>query len=225
MSPVPNSRIAFLDMDHTLLGADSNQLWLDYLLRHELISAADLAVHDGYVVDYGLGRLDFGALLAFRSRIESAIDPQLLPAHRSRFEATMLLPAIAADAPALVEDLHRQGLTTLIVSATGQDLVRPVADELGIAHVIGSDTNPGLGWPCFGAGKVHHVEDWLARRGQSLAGLAESWFYSDSRNDLPLLEAVDHPVVVDPDPVLAAVAIQRGWPVISLRRETAAALA
>jgi len=210
-------RLALLDLDHTLLAADSNQLWMSYLLGHGLISDADVAAHDAYVDDYARGRLDFAALLAFRRRIDGSITPEPLRAHRERFAAAELLPAIAADAPALVARLHQEGFETLVVSASSETLVWPVARALGIAQVIGADSNPGLGWPCFGAGKVQHVEDWLARRGQSFAGLAESRFYSDSRNDLPLLEAVDRPCAVDPDPVLAQVAVARGWPVISLR--------
>ena len=210
-------RLALLDLDHTLLAADSNQLWMSYLLDHGLISGAEVAAHDAYVDDYGRGQLDFAALQAFRHRIDDSIASDRLRAHLERFATTELLPAIAADAPRLVTELHAKGLETLIVSATREILVRPVARALGIAQVIGADSNPGLGWPCFGAGKVQHVEDWLARRGQSLATLAESRFYSDSRNDLPLLEAVDRPCAVDPDPVLAQVAAARGWPVISLR--------
>jgi HAD superfamily phosphoserine phosphatase-like hydrolase len=219
MNSSTSLRIAFLDLDHTLLAADSNQLWMSYLLEHGLISDADLAVHEGYVDDYGHGRLDFADLLVFRNRIDGSIAPGMLSEHLERFAVAVLLPAIAADAPALVAGLHAEGLETLVVSASSETLVRPVAHALGITQVIGADSNPGLGWPCFGAGKVHHVEDWLARRGQSLAGLAESRFYSDSHNDLPLLESVDRPCAVDPDPVLARVAAARGWPVISLRRE------
>ena len=219
MHPSIPLRIAFLDLDHTLLAADSNQLWMSYLLGHGLVSDADLAAHEGYVDDYVRGQLDFADLQVFRARIDDAIAPELLRAHRERFAAAVLLPAIAADAPALVAGLHAEGLETLVVSASSETLVRPVAHALGIEQLIGADSNPGLGWHCFGAGKIRHVEDWLARRGQSLAGLAESRFYSDSHNDLPLLEAVDRPCAVDPDPVLARVAAARGWPVISLRGE------
>ncbi len=216
--PAPTPlRLALLDLDHTLLAADSNQLWMSHLLGHGLICVTDVAAHDAYVDDYAHGRLDFAALQAFRHRIDASIAPEPLRRHRERFDATELLPAIAADAPALVAQLQAQGFETLVVSATRETLVWPVARALGIGHVIGADSNLGVGWPCVGAGKVHNVEDWLTRRGQSLAGLAESRFYSDSHNDLPLLEAVDRPCAVDPDPVLARVAAARGWPVLSLR--------
>ena len=188
-------RVAFLDLDHTLLAADSNQLWLDYLLQRGHLHAERIAAHERFVDDYGQGRLDFAALQRFRDEIDTALPVAQLAGLRARFEAEALLPAIARDAAALVDRLHADGLLTLVVSATRQALVQPVADQLGIAHVIGSDS----------------------QRGSSLGALAESRFYSDSHNDLPLLEAVQHPVAVDPDPRLLRHALERGWPVISLR--------
>ena len=210
-------RVAFLDLDHTLLAADSNQLWLDYLLQRGHLHAERIAAHERFVDDYGQGRLDFAALQRFRDEIDTALPVAQLAGLRARFEAEALLPAIARDAAALVDRLHADGLLTLVVSATRQALVQPVADQLGIAHVIGSDSQPELDAHCFGAGKIAHVGHWLSQRGSSLGALAESRFYSDSHNDLPLLEAVQHPVVVDPDPRLLRHALERGWPVISLR--------
>ncbi len=210
-------RVAFLDLDHTLLAADSNQLWLDYLLQRGHLHAERIAAHERFVDDYGQGRLDFAALQRFRDEIDTALPVAQLAGLRARFEAEALLPAIARDAAALVDRLHADGLLTLVVSATRQALVQPVADQLGIAHVIGSDSQPELDAHCFGAGKIAHVGHWLSQRGSSLGALAESRFYSDSHNDLPLLEAVQHPVAVDPDPRLLRHALERGWPVISLR--------
>jgi len=210
-------RVAFLDLDHTLLAADSNQLWLDYLLQRGHLHAERIAAHERFVDDYGQGRLDFAALQRFRDEIDTALPVAQMAGLRARFEAEALLPAIARDAAALVDRLHADGLLTLVVSATRQALVQPVADQLGIAHVIGSDSQPELDAHCFGAGKIAHVGHWLSQRGSSLGALAESRFYSDSHNDLPLLEAVQHPVAVDPDPRLLRHALERGWPVISLR--------
>ena len=210
-------RVAFLDLDHTLLAADSNQLWLDHLLRRGHLQPERIAAHERFVDDYGQGRLDFAALQRFRDEIDMALPSAQMADLRASFEAEALLPAVARDAAALVDRLHADGLLTLVVSATRQSLVRPVADHLGIAHVIGSDSQPGLDAHCFGAGKIAHVGHWLSQRGSSLEALAESRFYSDSHNDLPLLEAVMHPVAVDPDPQLLQKARERGWPVISLR--------
>lgn len=104
--------------------------------------------------------------------------------------------------------LSQNNLVPVLVSATELYLVEPVARSLGIDHVI---------CPCFGHEKVTHVQAWLSRKGFSLQTLGESWFFSDSCNDLPLLEAVDHPVVVDADPILLQMAASRGWRSISLR--------
>ena len=119
-----------------------------------------------------------------------------------------LLPAVVPLAPGLLSELRAQGFTTVVVSATRASLVEPVARHLAVDHLITS---------CFGPQKVHQVEAWLKAQGCTLAGLEEGWFYSDSHNDLPLLEAVCHPVAVDPDPRLAQLVAQRQWPVISLR--------
>lgn len=224
-SPIPTQadsgqapmHIAFLDLDHTLLAADSNQLWLDYLLLRGHLQPEQIAAHDRFVDDYGQGRLDFVALQQFRHAVDTALPAAQLAGLRTGFEAEALLPAIARKAAALVDRLHADGLLTVVVSATRQALVQPVADQLGIAHAIGADSQPELEAHCFGAGKIAHVEYWLSQRGSSLDALAESRFYSDSHNDLPLLEAVQHPVVVDPDPQLLQQARARGWPVISLR--------
>ena len=210
-------RVAFLDLDHTLLAADSNQLWMDYLLRRGHVQPEQIAAHDRFVDDYGQGRLDFVALQLFRHAIDAALPATQLAELRAGFAAEALLPAIARDAAALVDRLHEQGLLTVVVSATRQSLVQPVADQLGIAHAIGADSQPELDAHCFGAGKIAHVVHWLRGLGSSLDALAESHFYSDSHNDLPLLEAVQHPVAVDPDPQLLQKARERGWAVISLR--------
>lgn len=210
-------RVAFLDLDHTLLAADSNQLWLDYLLRRGHLQPEQIVAHERFVDDYGQGRLDFTALQRFRDLIDTALPAAELAELRARFEAESLLPAIARDAAALVDRLHADGLLTVVVSATRLSLVQPVADHLGIAHAIGSDSQPEVDAHCFGAGKIDHVGHWLRGLGSSLDALAESHFYSDSHNDLPLLEVVMHPVAVDPDPQLLQKARERGWPVMSLR--------
>ncbi len=206
-------RIAFLDLDHTLLAADCNQLWMSYLQRHGLVSAGTVAAHERFIEDYARGVLDFPALQAFRHQVDADVPAAVLPAHRQAFAREVLLPALAPQAGALVAGLRAQGMTTVVVSATRAPLVDPVVDCLGIDHALTS---------CFGADKVRHVEAWLARQGQRLAGLEDSWFYSDSINDLPLLQAVRHPVAVDPDPRLEALARERGWEVLSLRAVSAA---
>jgi len=200
-------RIAFLDLDHTLLAADSNQLWMSFLCSHDMVSAQDLSIHDQFMIDYANGTLDFGALSRFRCRIEADLPSEFLFSQRTLFEREILFPALAPRAIQLLADLRDMGLSLVLVSATGRSLVDPVAHCLGIDHVI---------CPCFGPDKVDHVQAWLLDRCCSLESLQESWFFTDSHNDLPLLERVANPVVVDPDPSLKRVAMDRGWRAISL---------
>ena len=201
-------RIAFLDLDHTLLTADSNQLWMAFLQSQRLISAAEVAQHERFMDDYANGVLDFDALQAFRIELDASLPADRLHQYQTRFERDILLPAIAPLAPVLLSDLREQGLITVVVSATRASLVEPVARHLGVDHVIAS---------CFGRQKVQAVESWLNGQASSLSQLEESWFYSDSHNDRPLLEAVTNPVAVDPDPRLALLARDKGWPDISLK--------
>ena len=139
--------------------------------------------------------------------------------------AAYILPLISSAARALVEK-HRQASDTLvIITATNSFVTSPIAREFGIENLIATNaeilhgryTGKVSGIPCFQAGKIERLSQWLA--GTGLHG-QDSWFYSDSRNDLPLLEQVDHPIAVDPDPVLLQHAEMKGWPVISLRNPT-----
>jgi HAD superfamily hydrolase (TIGR01490 family) len=131
-------------------------------------------------------------------------------------------PLIRRKARALVERHHKD--LCVVITATNSFVTAPIARELGIADLIATEpeqrdgefTGAVRGIPCFREGKVVRLEAWLAERGGSLAACSESWFYSDSLNDLPLLERVSHPVAVDPDETLRAHAERSGWPIISL---------
>ncbi len=212
-------RAAFFDFDHTLLGADSNQLWLEHLDARGLLAPDALARHDAYMRAYAAGSLDFAELDVFRASIDASLDPRRLQECRESCVRERLLPALAPRAPAVVAQLREQGVLVVVVSASREALVRPVLQRLGIEHLIAADSphGAGLARPCFGEGKVVHVEHALHSMGLSLGGLERSWFYSDSHNDLPLLEQVSDPVAVDPDPLLERVARWRGWPVVSWR--------
>ena len=141
------------------------------------------------------------------------------------FMRLRVLPMIGEKARALVRRHAAAGELCAIVTATNSFVTGPIAREFGIAHLIATEpeaidgrfTGRVAGAPCFREGKVGRVEQWLEQRGLNWAKLAQSAFYSDSHNDLPLLERVTHPVAVDPDETLAAEARRRGWPVVSLR--------
>jgi HAD superfamily hydrolase (TIGR01490 family) len=130
----------------------------------------------------------------------------------------MITPAACA----LVEDHRARGHTLLIITATNRFVTAPIAREFGVEHLLATEpeerdgrfTGAVDGIPCYREGKVHRLRDWLARRDETLA---DSWFYSDSHNDLPLLRLVDHPVAVNPDPELRREAVERAWRVLELR--------
>jgi HAD superfamily phosphoserine phosphatase-like hydrolase len=155
-------RIAFLDLDHTLLAADSNQLWMAFLRSEQLISEEQFFVHDQFLRDYARGALNFPALQAFRIGLDASIEAASLQSVRAVFEREVLIPAIAPLAPRLLAELAQRGLTTVLVSATRSPLVDPVAQALGVEHAITS---------CFGHDKVMHVQAWLKRWGSSLTDL------------------------------------------------------
>ncbi len=212
-------RAAFIDFDHTLLGADSNQLWLDHLDARGMLSPELRRRHDAYMRDYVDGGLDFAALDAFRAELDASIEPRLLQTCREACVRERLLPALAPGAAEVVAQLRARGVLLVVVSASREALLRPVLRHLGIEHLIAADSpqGAGLSQPCFAEGKVLHVEHVLRSMGLCLRDLERSWFYSDSHNDLPLLEQVSDPVAVDPDPLLERVAQWRGWPVVSWR--------
>jgi HAD superfamily hydrolase (TIGR01490 family) len=133
----------------------------------------------------------------------------------------MILPG----ARALVARHRDRGDVCAILTSTNAFITAPIARELGVAHLLATElelcdegyTGRPSGTPCFREGKVERLDEWLASRNETLASYAATWFYSDSLNDLPLLERVTHPVAVDPDETLAREARRRGWPVLSLR--------
>lgn len=209
-------RVAFFDFDHTLLNGDSNEQWYAHLLAGGLIDQATWHLHERFMQDYQNGQLDFEALQQFRCRVDEALPLELLGAHRYAFAVSRLLPALSLALKDRVRYHHQRGDHVVIVSATRRCLIEEAALTLGISSLITAE--PGHlvdGMPCFGEGKVRHVEAWLTPMGLSLAQLSESWFYSDSFNDLPLLQSVSHPVAVAPDARLLRHAEQQGWPVIS----------
>lgn len=216
-------RLALFDLDNTLLGGDSDHAWGDYLCERGILDgAAYKARNDEFYQDYLAGKLDNEAYLNFSMAIFGRTDrAELDQWHRDfmrdRVEGLMLPKAIA------LLDKHRQaGDTLVIITATNRVVTAPIAQKLGVEHLIATEcemiegryTGKVTDVPCFREGKVTRLNRWIEENGYSLD---DSYFYSDSLNDLPLLEQVAHPVAVDPDPNLRAEALKRGWPVISLR--------
>jgi len=220
--------IALFDLDETLIDGDSDYLWGRFLAREGVVDGARYeAENRRFYEDYLAGRLDIEAFLRHQLAPLAALEPDRLEALRARFLREEIEPRILPAARALVARHRARGDLPVIVTATNRFITGPIARLLGVEELIATEPERGpdgrytgrhAGIPAFREGKVRRLQAWLAERGRDLAG---SWFYSDSHNDLPLLELVEHPVAVDPDPRLRRIARERGWPIISLRGATA----
>lgn len=215
--------LAIFDLDNTLIGGDSDYLWGEFVCERGLVDSADFATkNEQFYADYQAGELDIDAYLRFAlTPLKGRPTAELNELHRE-FMAAKIQPIMLCAATALIEDHRQRGHELLIVTATNSFITRPIADALQIPELLACDgeivdgvyTGEPIGVPSYHEGKVVRLRAWLAGRDTKLAG---AFFYSDSHNDLPLLELVDNPVAVDPDDRLRAHAIAAGWPVISLR--------
>lgn len=215
--------LAIFDLDNTLLGGDSDFLWGRYLCENGIVDAeAYRRANEHYYEQYQHGSLDIAEFLAFVFKPLATHSVEQLETWRAAYLEQKIKPIILPAAESLIAKHQAQGDTLLIITATNSFLTAPIAAMLGIEHLIATDpefkegryTGRVAGTPSFQQGKVERLKVWLAQHKHSLEG---SIFYSDSHNDIPLLEIVDTAVAVDPDPKLQAVAELRGWKVLSLR--------
>jgi len=215
--------LAIFDLDNTLLSTDSDHAWGEFLLEQGAVDpVAYREANDRFMADYEAGTLDMQAFLEVALRPLAEHSPEQLAAWHQQFMASKIEPHILHKGEELVARHRTRGDTLMIVTATNRFITGPIAERLGIDELIavepemvdGRYTGRASGIPSYREGKVERLEQWLADSDLTLDG---SWFYSDSHNDLPLLEKVDHPVAVDPDPTLREVAEARGWKIISLR--------
>ncbi|HIA08564.1 MAG TPA: HAD family hydrolase [Chromatiaceae bacterium] len=215
--------LAIFDLDNTLLAGDSDYLWGQHLITLGVVDA-DLyeRANDRFYKDYKQGQLDIMAFLKFALKPLSQHSTSTLQGWREDFLRERIRPIALPAAHALVDKHREAGDTLLIITATNRFITGPIAELFGIDNLIATDpekidgkyTGKITGTPCFQHGKVERLQHWLDQHQQSLD---DSWFYSDSINDLALLEQVSHPVAVDPDERLRAHAITANWSVISLR--------
>ena len=215
--------MALFDLDDTLLGGDSDYLWGEFLAG---IGAVDESRHRRenarFFEQYRSGSLDVEAFLEFQLRPLADNPLSSLLAWRDRFVREEIVPMVLDKARALVDEHRRKRHRLAIVTSTNAFITRPIADLFHIEHLLATEpefdgsryTGAWVGVPCSGEGKVHRVREWASENALSLE---DSWFYSDSYQDLPLLALVDNPVAVDPDEALRAHATRAGWPVVSLR--------
>jgi HAD superfamily hydrolase (TIGR01490 family) len=219
-------RIAFFDLDHTLIPIDSDYAWGVFTTTigwNDPVAFGQK--NDEFYAHYQAGTLDIHDYVRFATeaaRRQGAINSEA--AHK-RFMGEVAIPAIKDEALALVDAHRRCGDELVIVTATNEFVTRPIARAFGVADLIAVELerDPATGWitgeikgvPSFREGKVTRVEAWLAARNLGWQDI-EASFYTDSINDLPLMEKVAHPVATNPDARLREIAQQRNWRILDL---------
>lgn len=215
--------LAIFDLDNTLIAGDSDYSWGEFLVRQGRVDADHYRhMNEKFYQDYQRGELEITAYLAFALRPLADIRPEELAALHRQFMAEVIEPLWLPAAVVLLQEHRRRGDYLLVITSTNRFVAEPICARLGVDALIATElavdgngyTGEVAGVPAFREGKVTRLEAWLEENNHSLEG---SSFYSDSINDLPLLEVVDEPVAVDPDADLARVARERGWRVVSLR--------
>lgn len=219
------TRITFFDLDHTLLPIDSDYAWGEFT---QAIGWTDPAAfkrrNDAFYEQYKAGTLDIHDYVRFAVEAVRLRGSAEAAAGHERFMSDVVHPALHPATADLIRSHRERGDELVIVTATNEFVTAPIAKALGIDELIAVRLARGPdGWltgdiegvPSSREGKVLRVDEWLARRGLGWPDV-ESTFYSDSINDLPLLEKVDHPVATNPDERLRAIAVARGWRILDL---------
>jgi HAD superfamily hydrolase (TIGR01490 family) len=215
--------LAIFDLDYTLLAGDSDYAWGEFMIEHGLVDgAAYRAANDRYFAQYQAGTLDIHEFLQMALAPLARQDRATLDKLHAEYMQQRIRPMIAPGAPALLDKHRARGDTLIIITSTNRFVTAPIARALGVEYLLATDpeelngryTGRVSGTPCYREGKVVRLNEWMRSNDKDLKG---SWCYSDSHNDLPLLQESEHPVAVDPDPILRSEATARGWPVISLR--------
>ena len=219
-------KLALFDLDHTLIPIDSDYEWNAFTTTlgwHDPVEFNRR--NDAFYEQYKAGTLDIFEYMRYATEALRVHGPIKSEAAHARFMEAVVRPAIRSSALSLVQQHQAAGDTVVIVTATNEFVTRPIADAFGVAELIAIqlERDPQSGWyngeiagtPSFREGKVTRVEQWLSARGLSWETV-EATFYSDSMNDIPLLEKVSHPVAANPEDRLRAVALDRGWRILEL---------
>ncbi len=215
--------LALFDLDNTLLAGDSDFEWAQFLIEQGVLDREIYEARNQEFYDqYKAGTLDIREFLDFQLKPLSRHPRAVLDKWHGDYMRKKIHPMMRDSARALVAK-HKADVR-VVITATNSFVTAPITRLFGVEHLIA--TEPGqrggeftggvTGLPCFRDGKVTRLNDWLASRGETLRSYEQSWFYSDSHNDLALMSVVTHPVAVDPDDALRAHAVKSGWPVISL---------
>jgi HAD superfamily hydrolase (TIGR01490 family) len=218
-------KLALFDLDHTLLPIDSDHSWGDFTIQLGWVDAQSFAQqNDAFYEQYKAGTLDIHAYIRFSTAAFRSQGPERAAQAHAQFMREVIEPAIRPEALALLKKHRDAGDHIVIITATNEFVTRPIVNALGVSDLIALElerdangwfTGEIAGTPTLREGKVVRLQQWLAQRDLTLADV-NATFYSDSRNDLPLLEQVQHPVATNPDDTLRAAALARGWPVLEL---------
>lgn len=215
--------LALFDLDNTLIAGDSDHLWGDFLVSQGRVDAIEHKALNAHFYDqYKNGELNIDEYLAFALGPMAGMTKETLAPLQRQFIRDHIEPILLDAAFALLEQHRALGDTLVIITATNTLVTQPIADRLGVEHLIGCEaeiiegcyTGKPTGMPSFAQGKVARIQTWCEENKKSMENAV---FYSDSHNDLPLLRTVDRAVAVDPDDRLREEAVRKGWDVISLR--------
>ena len=223
------TQLALFDLDHTLLPIDSDHEWGRFLVKIGVVNADYYATeNERFYADYKAGRLDIDAFLAFALKPLSEHSRAQLNEWHAQFMHEVINPNLRSSAFDLVKKHQDQNDICCVVTATNSFVTRPIVQAFGIQHLIatepevlgdpatGNFSGKVAGTPNFREGKVIRVESWLSAEKLSWSSLEKSYFYSDSINDLPLMEKVTQPIPTNPDQSLRAKAMENGWSILEL---------
>lgn len=217
--------LAIFDLDNTLIGGDSDHCWGQFLVERNIVDPTTFKqANDRFYQDYQNGDLDIHAYLEFALQPLTRFSMSELEALHQEFMQEKIEPLYLPKAAALIDQHRQAGDTLLIITATNSFVTQPIADWLGVENLLACDpeivdgrySGRTVNTPCFQDGKVTRLHQWLESTGSTLE---KSYFYSDSANDIPLLNVVTWPTAVDPCPRLHRYASEQGWPIISLREQ------
>lgn len=220
-----STRLALFDLDHTLLPLDSDYEWGEFTLRKGWCDKQEFGSRNAaFFADYQKGTLDIHAYVRFATEAIRKLGPEAADEAHRAFMQEVITPHIQPAALALLQQHRDAGDIIVIVTATNEFVTRPIAKALGVDHLLAVNlARDASGWitgeidgvPTMRAGKVTRMEAWMAERGLSWDSV-DSIFYSDSMNDVPLLEKVDTAVATNPDARLRQLATERGWRILDL---------
>jgi HAD superfamily hydrolase (TIGR01490 family) len=218
--------LCLFDLDHTLLPLDSDHAWGAFVVEQGWADPIEFGrSNDAFYAEYQAGTLDIHAYIDFTTKPWRNLEPMVLSQAQEKFMQQVIVPHIHESALDLVANHLEQGDKVALITATNEFVTTPIAKALGIEHLLavrlvrdakGQINGKIKGTPSFREGKIARTQEWLLDQGQTLADFENIWVYSDSINDLPLLEMATHPVATNPAASLEAIALQKGWPILQL---------